>query len=82
MGTGDRYKVLSYRKESVDNAQTDFKKIFELGILAKYQAILGELDGAEKTLAIAEGIPPPVSWTQVCHAAGLTDNTAFRCFLA
>ena len=35
MGTGDRYKVLSYRKKSVDNAQINFKKIFELGFLAK-----------------------------------------------
>ncbi len=29
-----------------------------------------------------DGVPHPVSWTQVCHAAGLTDLAAFHFSLA
>ncbi|HIJ43762.1 MAG TPA: hypothetical protein HPP75_07250 [Rhodospirillaceae bacterium] len=33
-------------------------------------------------LSLGLGVPHPVSRTQVCHAAGLTDNTAFHFSLA
>ena len=71
---GNAKPVGSGNKQAVRNAQGQFIK----GVSGNAQ---GRPSGS-RSQATLIAVPHPVSWTQVCHAAGLTDIAAFHCSLA
>ena len=75
--------------EEVDKAlQSDSAFVLRPSLIQKLNRLaienISALPGVYRpgSMEITHSVPHPVSWTQVCHAAGLTDLTAFHFSLA